>query len=310
MLLAVGILLPYITAHGLGLPGTVLLPMHIPVLLCGFLCGPARGAMLGLLLPVLSSVLTGMPSLYPMAPIMAVELMTYGLVTGLLYHKTKLGMRHVGIYLSLLIAMVCGRVMYGLTFQILFAISGELKALTVWAAAVTGLPGIMVQVLLVPPVVMAVNHHFEAKQNTAIQSAVHLIEEGRATCLVIKDNIIVKSESGRGIAPVIRLYESGILQGAYVVDKIVGKAAAMVMTLGGVRGCHAVTVSQSALDWFAAHGIPVTYDTCAAYIVNRQGDGICPMEGIVGDIDDAEAALPMLKAEIAARGISGVSKIL
>ena len=74
LLLAIGIILPFATAHGIGIPGTVLLPMHIPVLLCGLLCGPAYGSGLGLVLPILNSLLTGMPVLYPMAPIMTAEL--------------------------------------------------------------------------------------------------------------------------------------------------------------------------------------------------------------------------------------------
>ena len=70
MLLALGILLPLVTAHGFCIPGVVLLPMHIPVLLCGFICGPLYGGVLGFVLPLLNSVLTGMPVMYPMAPIM------------------------------------------------------------------------------------------------------------------------------------------------------------------------------------------------------------------------------------------------
>ena len=139
MLMGVGILLPLATAHGLGLPGTVLLPMHIPVLLCGLVCGPLYGAVCGLLLPILNCALTGMPVLYPMMPIMAMELLTYGLVSGLMLHKTPIGRWKFGVYPAMLIAMVCGRVAYGLTFWVLLMISGQLKVLTVWGAIATGL---------------------------------------------------------------------------------------------------------------------------------------------------------------------------
>ena len=133
----------------------------------------------------------------------------------------------------------------------------------------------------------------------AVVSALQLLREGQAACVVLRDGEIVRAETGRGVDPMIRLYEDGALQGAYVVDKIVGKAAAMLMTLGGVSGCYALTVSRAALDWFVGHGIPVEYEVCAEYIVNRAGDGICPMEQTVKELTDATEALVALKHKIA-----------
>ena len=133
----------------------------------------------------------------------------------------------------------------------------------------------------------------------AVASALQLLREGQAACAVLRAGEIVRAETGRGVAPMIRLYEDGALQGAYVVDKIVGKAAAMLMTLGGVSGCYALTVSRAALDWFAGHDIPVEYEVCAEYIVNRTGDGMCPMEQTVKELTDATEALVALKHKIA-----------
>lgn len=133
----------------------------------------------------------------------------------------------------------------------------------------------------------------------AVASALQLLREGQAACVVLRDGEIVRSETGRGVAPMIRLYEDGALQGAYVVDKIVGKAAAMLMTLGGVSGCYALTVSRAALDWFSGHGISVEYEVCAEYIVNRTGDGMCPMEQTVKELNDPSDALTALKRKIA-----------
>ena len=90
LLLALGIILPFATAHGIGVSGGILLPMHIPVFICGFLCGPLFGALCGVVLPIINSLLTNMPPLYPMMPIMVCELTVYGFVSGLLYHKTPL----------------------------------------------------------------------------------------------------------------------------------------------------------------------------------------------------------------------------
>ena len=298
MLIALGILLPFSTSHGLGIPGTVLLPMHIPALLCGLLCGPLWGALCGFLLPVLNSILTGMPVMYPMMPIMACELFTYGLTGGLLYGKTKLRKLKLGIYPALLGAMVCGRVVYGLVFQILLFVSGKLKALSVWAAIMTGIPGIVIQILLIPPIVLALQQGRRRVTKSAIHSAINLISEGTANCVVIKENTIVKTQCDRGIAPIIALYESGMLEGAFVVDKIIGKAAAMVMTLGGVKGCYGVTMSAAALQWLKAHHVPVQYENCVDVIMNRKGDGSCPMEQTVQEIEDAQEALKALKDKI------------
>lgn len=132
-----------------------------------------------------------------------------------------------------------------------------------------------------------------------VASALRLLREGQAACVVLRDGELVRAETGRGVTPMIRLYEDGALQGAYVVDKIVGKAAAMLMTLGGVSGCYALTVSRAALDWFSGHGIPVEYEVCAEYIVNRTGDGICPMEQTVKELNDPLEALTALKQKIA-----------
>ena len=133
----------------------------------------------------------------------------------------------------------------------------------------------------------------------AVASAVQLLRDGQAACVVLRDGELVRAEAGWGVTPMIRLYEDGALQGAYVVDKIVGKAAAMLMTLGGISGCYALTVSRAALVWFAGHDIPVEYGVCAEYIVNRTGDGMCPMEQTVKEMTDATEALAALKQKIA-----------
>lgn len=298
MLLALGILLPFATAHGLGMPGTVLLPMHIPVFLCGLFCGPVHGALCGLLLPILNSILTGMPVMYPMMPIMAGELLTYGLVSGVLYQKTRLGKMRFGVYPALVGAMLCGRVVYGLVFQVLFFINGTLKALTVWAAITTGIPGIVVQLLFVPAIVLVLQQRKRKGERSAIRSAINLISEGTASCVVIKENTIVKTECDRGIGPILRLYESGVLKNAFVVDKIIGKAAAMVLTRAGVKGCYGMTMSAAALQWLKKHNIAAEYETCVEAIINRTGDGICPMEQTVKETEDAEEAIVLLKKKL------------
>ena len=105
--LALGIVLPFMTMQIPEL-GNMLLPMHIPVLLCGFLCGAPYGAVVGLIVPILRSLLFGAPPMIPIAISMAVELMVYGAVSGYLYSKLKT--KKFGIYATLIPAMLIGRV--------------------------------------------------------------------------------------------------------------------------------------------------------------------------------------------------------
>jgi riboflavin transporter FmnP len=152
--LALAILLP-IGFHALGLGGRVFLPMHIPVLLAGFLLGPAGGVIVGLLAPLLSYLTTGMPPTYAV-PLMSLELPMYGLVAGVMYRRL-----HLNIYIALIVAMLLGRVMFGLGLFVL----GMFMDLPYTASAFfasggalwSGLPGIAVQLVLIPLVVVALN---------------------------------------------------------------------------------------------------------------------------------------------------------
>jgi niacin transporter len=149
ILIALGVLLPQIF-HLIGGSslGSILLPMHIPVLLTGFIVGPLYGFLAGLLTPALSSLLTGMPPVSPpILFLMMFELPIYGLISGFLYNKNKLNM-----FLSLITAMLLGRLSYGLGIIVLskiFMLSIP-KGITVWGAVVTGLPGIILQIVLIP----------------------------------------------------------------------------------------------------------------------------------------------------------------
>lgn len=134
--------------------GTVLSPMHIPVLLCGLVCGWAFGLAAGLLGPLVSSLLTGMPPAPYLGPMM-VELAVYGLVTGLMLKLVKTGKLYVDLYISLVTAMLVGRVIAGLARGFLFA-PGQFT-LQLWATGyfVTSLPGVLVHLAIIPSLVVA-----------------------------------------------------------------------------------------------------------------------------------------------------------
>ena len=124
-----------------------------------------------------------------------------------------------------------------------------------------------------------------------------LVEEN-LSCIAQKPNGQIVKETGTGIAPTIRLLESGVLPGSIVVDKIIGKAAAMLLTLGEVRFAHGVVMSNSAFEWLEGHSISASYDTLVDFIVNRVGNGVCPMEETVQGVSDEKIALSLLKKKI------------
>lgn len=306
MLTAVGLLLPYVCAHGLGIQGTMFLPMHIPVFLIGLLCGPLFGVCCGVLIPLLNALLTGMPAFYPNLPLMACELGVYGLVSGLMMDKTPLGKRRLGVYPALMAAMLAGRAVYALAFEGLLLASGSLRAMTVTAALVAGLPGIAVQILVVPAIVLALRGSAGRRAKDATASAITLIDENAASCVVIKDNRIVKTAYDAGLKPLIALYHEDALKDALVVDKIIGKAAAMVLVLGGAKQAYGRSVSRAALEYLRLHGIAADGREIIEQISNRRGDGICPMERAVMDITDPREGLNRLEETIASMRQSAV----
>ena len=151
--LALGLLMPFLTGQIREI-GNKLLPMHIPVLLCGFVCGWQYGLLVGFLAPLLRTVLFGMP-LPNAAVCMAFELAVYGAVTGILYHKLK--KTKLAIYISLLVAMIAGRVMWGVISILIYSVQGNAFTWSVFmgGAVLNAIPGIIVQIVLIPILVMA-----------------------------------------------------------------------------------------------------------------------------------------------------------
>lgn len=146
LFLALGFVLPFFTGQIKEI-GDTLLPMHLPVILCGLICGWRYGFSVGLILPFLRSLCFSMPPLYPNAVWMAAELSTYGLVVGLCYSKLK----HV--FPSLIISMVSGRVAWGITKALLLGVDSFGFSAFVAGAFVDASLGILLQLLLVPIII-------------------------------------------------------------------------------------------------------------------------------------------------------------
>lgn len=139
--------------HAVQNAGTVFLPMHIPVLLCGLMCGWPFGFICGLIGPALSGVLTGMPPA-AMLPAMMVECAAYGCVTGLMMRFVRTGKNLADLYISMITAMIVGRMLAGLAKAYIFS-PGTPPFAWVTTSLLAGIPGIVIQLILIPLVVFS-----------------------------------------------------------------------------------------------------------------------------------------------------------
>ena len=153
MCLALCLLLPFLTGQ---IPqiGSALCPMHLPVLLAGFLCGPWWAMLVGLTAPLLRNLLFSMPPLLT-AIAMSFELATYGTISGLLYQQMSKSLS--GIYVSLITAMISGRIIWGIVRVAMTGVAGEAFtwAMFLAGAFTTAIPGIILQLILIPVLVCA-----------------------------------------------------------------------------------------------------------------------------------------------------------
>ena len=155
MLFAVGMVLPFFIGQ-IPAIGKMLLPMHIPVLLCGFIVGWQYGALIGFLLPIVRGLVFGMPPLYPNAIAMAFEMAAYGFVSGYLYSHARWQCTKM-LYISLVTAMLAGRIVWAFAEVILLGIGGNIFTWKMFAACafLNAIPGIIVQLTLIPLIMVA-----------------------------------------------------------------------------------------------------------------------------------------------------------
>ena len=157
LFLALAYVMPFLTGQVPEI-GSKLCPLHIPVLLCGFICGPVWGAVVGFIAPLLRSLTMGVPVLFPKAVCMAFEIAAYGAVTGLMHRL--LPRKKPYIYVSLLSAMVVGRLIWGAAMYVCMGIKGGAFTLAAFVAGAftNAIPGIIVQIVLIPILVMILDN--------------------------------------------------------------------------------------------------------------------------------------------------------
>jgi len=152
LFIAIGIALP-LAFHAIPNAGRMFLPMHIPILLCGLICGFPWGLACGLAAPLLSSLLTQMPPA-AMLPAMLCELAVYGLVSALLVRHVPVKNAYARLYIALVGAMLCGRLVLGAVNALIFSVGSYSMQVWLTGSFVTALPGIAVQAILIPVIVL------------------------------------------------------------------------------------------------------------------------------------------------------------
>ncbi len=169
LFLGLGLTLPFLTGQIQSI-GNMLLPMHLPVFLCGLICGWQYGITVGFILPILRSLLFTMPVMYPGAIAMAFELAAYAFVAGFIYSHSRWKCVR-SLYRALLVAMLAGRIIWGIAQMILLGLGGKTFTVAAFVAgAVTNaIPGIILQLILIPIIMVALNRAklvpFFKKQN-------------------------------------------------------------------------------------------------------------------------------------------------
>lgn len=156
LFLALALLLPSLTMQ-LDTIGNMLLPMHLPILLCGLICGKKYGAIAGAAAPILRSFIFGMPQLYPRALAMAVELAAYGFICGWIYSKFQ--RKNVGaVYAALGVALPAGRILWAVAQILLLGFNFKTFTFSYFLAEtlLNAIPGILLQLTLIPAIILLI----------------------------------------------------------------------------------------------------------------------------------------------------------
>lgn len=132
-----------------------------------------------------------------------------------------------------------------------------------------------------------------------LDRAKQTLKHSNHTFVCINEEVVFTSEK-QGIAPIIELLDTNekALEGAYIADKVIGKAAALLLIKGGIKELYADIISEHAMAVLEKEKILVTYGTLVTFIENRKKDGMCPMEATVLEIDNPNEAYVKLKEKI------------
>lgn len=131
--------------------------------------------------------------------------------------------------------------------------------------------------------------------NEDLIKARQILQQQELTCVVCRGEE-VHITTARGVKPLMQWLETGVdLEGASAADKVVGKATAFLYCLLGVKAVYAAVMSTTAKDVLQSHGIQAQCGKEVPGIINRAGDGPCPFEAAVLDIQDPDQALHAIR---------------
>lgn len=140
----------------------------------------------------------------------------------------------------------------------------------------------------------------ELMAQSKMEEAKKLIQDGKAECVLIKNDTIYRQERGHGVSPLLVMYDEhkeAMLDGT-LVDKVIGRAAATIAICGKVKHVHGELMSEDAVEFLNKNGITTSYTLLVYRILNRKRDGLCPLEQSVEGIDNAANALIALRKRI------------
>lgn len=125
----------------------------------------------------------------------------------------------------------------------------------------------------------------------SLEKAKSILLSSASTIAVVSNGEVFTSQE-RGVKPLLHLLKEkkDFLKGASVADKVIGKAAALLMVLGEIKEVHTLVTSEPAIKVFEKYNIPCFYDKKVDRIINRTGDGLCPMETLCIDVEEPKEA--------------------
>jgi hypothetical protein len=132
------------------------------------------------------------------------------------------------------------------------------------------------------------------------EDAAALVDAKQCALAVFRDGEVVKTAKGSGVTPLLDLFDASpeTLRGAAVADKVIGKAAAMILVQAGAAAVYGSVMSEAGREYLTARGIPVACRALALRILNRQGDGLCPIEQSVADEEDPAAGVGRIRERL------------
>lgn len=138
-----------------------------------------------------------------------------------------------------------------------------------------------------------------APDKKELAAARKMLQENKAACVLMKDGKIIMTENGRGVSPLLVIYDKqkGNMKDTVVVDKVIGRATAAIAICGKVKHVHAEVMSQEAVDFLNEYKITSSYTLLVPRILNRTRDGLCPMESTVLNITDPYKAVEAVRAK-------------